>query len=242
MLIPQEPKLTPTEPPTSTTTADPFIRRGAGNKPTSAPNKLRVTSRPTTTTRTDTHLAGGKKPVAISTEYLQSFLDKRDRDNRPRIRVSFVGSDEGVSHPVLFDTGSHRSYILLGSGGYRDNGKAAVVSSGGKATFGTDERTNEVPLVRTQRDTIRLDSGRTDEKYSHQINIELAEKIPPVFPDIGLFGASRASDFVRAAGVFSYEPHAKDAGTVVIGDSPARCPSGARSSSILLYQDMLSIG
>ena len=174
-----------------------------------------------TTTTTTT-----ARPSIISTEYLRSFIDRQDRDNRPRIIVDFLGNDQRVSHSVLFDTGSDRSYMRIGHEAYRDEGQGAVVALGGQLAYGTDDLQEVFAVVRKQTEMIRLYSRRTGDEYSHLIEIDLVAQIPPAYPDIGLFGASPSSDFAKAVGIFSYEPHPDDAGTIVIGEPSPLCPSG----------------
>ena len=177
---------------------------------------------------------GRIRPISLSTRYMRTHRDYVDP--RPRIFVIFPAMDKRISHLVSFDTGSDRSFMLLGHKGYRATAPGVgVIGQREILVYGTDASRHEYSVVGKQVESVRLNCACTGVYYTTEITVDLVSHIPPGIPDIGLFGASPSSEFARSVGVFIYDPHPYHAGTIVIGEPPPLCPSGRP----MHYDDLL---
>jgi hypothetical protein len=191
----------------------------------------------TTTTTTPVELKMNAKAV-IQLGYHSSLPDER-----PRVNVKFVGSNQDQVFSLLFDTGSEPSHIVranakkpasLGADAYNVplcvpvKGQGYIdkefpgIGAGNRALwYGHDDCKRNVPVIRKVQDVIRLE-GETD-SFTFGIRIRLTSKMDTPFGGVGLLGAAATSDFAQHAGVFAYMPpirheYGKDAGTLIVGD------------------------
>ena len=153
------------------------------------------------------------------------------RDNRPRVKVSYLMNEQRIGFSVILDTGAGRSTLMLANEddsvfqpsrpsyttieesdpvdrpawwaeGYVDNSRAPRVNSGdGNFVFGLGSATLAVEIQQCVRETARLFSG--DFRFDFDLNICLTRRMLNENIGAGSVGAQFDSDFAQAAGVFS---------------------------------------